>query len=39
MVVFDNIEFHNVAELTSDGNGAYVMHRIPCSVEDSVPDA
>ena len=35
-MIFSNIEFHNVAELTPDGEGAYIMHRLPVAVEDQI---
>lgn len=35
-MIFNNIEFHNVAQLTPDGEGAYVMHRLPVEVEDMI---
>ena len=32
-MIFKNIEFHNVADLTKDEDGSYIMHRFPLSVE------
>lgn len=32
-MIFKNIDFHNVSELTKDEEGAYIMHRFPLSVE------
>ncbi len=35
-MVFQNIDFHNVSEITRDEHGAYVMHRFPLSVEETL---
>ena len=35
-MIFNNIEFHNVAELTKDPDGYYIMHRFPLSVEENM---
>ena len=35
-MIFQNIDFHNVAELTRDTDGSYIMHRFPLSVENEL---
>ena len=35
-MIFQNIDFHNVSELTKDEFGSYVMHRFPLSVEQTL---
>ena len=35
-MIFKNIDFHNVSDLTQDKDGAYVMHRFPLSVENKL---
>lgn len=32
-MIFNNIEFHNVAAITPDGNGAYALHRLSTETE------
>ena len=35
-MIFRNIEFHNVSELTQDSDGSYILHRFPVSVENAM---
>ena len=37
-MIFQNIDFHNVSELSSDGEGGYILHRFPISVEADLSD-
>lgn len=37
-MIFQNIDFHNVSELTRDELGGYVMHRFPLEVEETLSD-
>lgn len=37
-MIFQNLDFHNVASLTEDGAGGYVMHRFPLEVEEALSD-
>ena len=37
-MIFQNIDFHNVSELTENGDGGYTMHRFPVSVEEELSD-
>ncbi|MBO5009487.1 MAG: SGNH/GDSL hydrolase family protein [Clostridia bacterium] len=37
-MVFQNIDFHNVSELTRDEFGGYVMHRFPLCVEETLSE-
>ena len=35
-MIFKNIDFHNVSELTRNEDGSYTMHRFPVSVEEKL---
>ena len=35
-MIFKNIDFHNVSELTENENGSYTMHRFPLVVEEKL---
>jgi hypothetical protein len=35
-MIFKNIDFHNVSEITKDGDGSYVLRRFPLSVEEKM---
>lgn len=35
-MIFKNIDFHNVSEITECEDGSYMMHRFPLSVEDKL---
>ena len=37
-MIFKNIEFHNVDELTQNADGSYAMHRTPVSVEEKLSE-
>ena len=37
-MIFQNIDFHNVSELTENGDGGYTMHRFPVSVEEELTE-
>ena len=37
-MIFENIDFHNVSELTDNGDGGYTLHRFPLSVEADLSD-
>ena len=36
--LFQNIDFHNVRELTENGDGGYTLHRFPVWVEDELSE-
>ena len=37
-MIFQNIDFHNVSELSENGDGGYRLHRFPVWVEDELSD-
>lgn len=37
-MIFDNIEFHGVDELTDAGDGSYVLHRAPAALEEHLSE-
>ncbi len=37
-MIFQNVDFHNVAALTEDGSGGYIMHRFPLDIEETLSD-
>lgn len=37
-MIFQNIDFHNVSELTETDDGGYVIHRFPVAVEEELSD-
>ena len=37
-MIFQNIDFHNVSELTEKEDGGYTMHRFPVGVEEELSD-
>ena len=37
-MIFQNIDFHNVSELTENGDGGYTLHRFPAWVENELSD-
>lgn len=37
-MIFDNIEFHGVDELTGAGDGSYILHRAPAALEEHLSE-
>ena len=37
-MIFQNIDFHNVSELTESGDGGYILHRFPVCVEEEISE-
>ena len=37
-MIFQNIDFHNVAELSDSGDGGYILHRFPICVEEELSE-
>ena len=38
-MIFRNIDFHNVSEITENSDGGYTLHRFPTSVEQELSEA